>query len=631
MNSSQSVTNGPSTKLGARERHLFATRLSFALGQLAYLPRTVTLVWEAARPWTVAWSALLLVQGGLPVVSVALTRALVDSLVSVMQSPCEASNVQSTLRLVAAAAGVVLLGQILRSTAEWVRTAQSERVQDYILDMIHRKATTVDFAFYESATYHDKMYRAQSEARYRPVTLLENLGGLVQNSITLVAMGAVLLTFGPWIPVALVLSAVPALFAVMRDSLRQHRWTRRSTATERRARHYDRLLTRIDAAAEIRLFDLGDHFRALYQKVRARLRGERLRLAKQRSLESLAAGVIGLLITSAVIAWMVFRTSQGVFSLGDLALLYQALNQGQGLMRTLLENAGRIYSNSLFLGDLFAFLELKSRVLSPSDPLPMPASPQHGVRFEDVVFRYPGSSIEVLQGFNLLLPANQITAIVGSNGAGKSTLVKLLCRLYDPQGGRITLDGCDLRGLDLEQLRRGVTVLFQEPTRYFGTVQDTIALGDLTVKGRDRIEAAAEAAAADEVVAGLPNGYDTLLGKWMADGTELSVGQWQRLALARAFYRQAPILILDEPTSAMDSWAETDWLRRFRGLAAGRTVMLITHRFTTAMYADIIHVMDRGQILQSGTHEELLAQGGRYAESWREQMRGRRLTGSGPS
>jgi ATP-binding cassette subfamily B protein len=631
MNSGQSVTNGPSSKLGARERHPLATRLSFALGQLAYLPRTVTLVWEAARPWTVAWSALLLVQGGLPVVSVALTRALVDSLVSVTQSPGEASNVQSTLLLVAATAGVVLLSQVLRSTAEWVRTAQSERVQDYILDMIHRKATTIDFAFYESATYHDKMYRAQSEARYRPVTLLENLGGLVQNGITLLAMGAVLLTFGPWVPVALVLSAVPALLAVMRDSLRQHRWTRRSTSAERRAHHYDRLLTRIDAAAELRLFDLGDHFRHLYQRIRAYLRGERLRLAKQRSLESLAAGMIGLLITSAVMAWMVFRTYQGAFSLGDLALLYQALNQGQGLMRTLLENAGRIYSNSLFLGDLFGFLELESRILSPTHPLPMPGSLQEGIRFEGVVFRYPGSSREVLQGFDLFLPANRITAIVGSNGAGKSTLVKLLCRLYDPQGGRITLDGHDLADFDLEQLRRGITVLFQEPTRYFGTVADSIALGDLAVKGRDRVEAAARAAAADEVAASLPNGYDTLLGKWLADGTELSLGQWQRLALARAFYRQAPILILDEPTSAMDSWSEADWLIRFRDLAAGQTAMLITHRFTTAMYADIIHVMDRGRILQSGTHEELLALGGRYAQSWRQQMSGVRLTSSGPS
>ena len=330
-------------------------------------------------------------------------------------------------------------------------------------------------------------------------------------------------------------------------------------------------------------------------------------------------------------AWMVFRTSLGAFSLGDLALLYQALNQGQGLMRSLLENAGRIYRNSLFLGDLFAFLELESHVLTPPDPLPMPASPREGIRFEEVVFRYPGGGREVLQGFDLFLPANRITAIVGSNGAGKSTLVKLLCRLYDPQGGRITLDGRDLRDLDLGQLRRGITVLFQEPTRYFGTVADTIALGDLTLEGRDRIDAAGRAAAADEVVASLANGYDTLLGKWLADGTELSLGQWQRLSLARAFYRQAPILILDEPTSAMDSWSEADWLSRFRDLAAGRTAMVITHRFTTAMYADIIHVMDRGRILQSGTHEELLSLGGRYAESWREQMRGAHLSGSNPS
>jgi len=627
MSSRRSTSRRPSTRTEHGEHNLLASKLRLALEQLAYLPRTVTLVWKAARPWTLAWSVLLLVQGGLPVVSVMLTRALVDSLVSVMQTDSDVSNVRATLLLVAASAGVMLLGQVLRSVTDWVRTAQSEHVQDYILDMIHRKATTVDFAFYESATYYDTMYRAQIEARYRPITLLENLGGLVQNGITLLAMGAMLLTFGPWVPVALVISAVPALVAVIRDSLRQHRWTRRSTAAERRARYFDRLLTRIDAAAELRIFALGAHFRKLYQTLRSRLRGEHLRLAKERSLESLAAGVIGLSITSAVMGWMVWRASLGVFSLGDLALLYQAMNQGQGLTRTLLENAGRIYRNSLFLGDLFAFLELESHVLSAPDPKPMPTSLQEGIRFEGVVFRYPGSRQEVLQGFDLFLPANQITAIVGSNGAGKSTLVKLLCRLYDPQAGRITVDGRDLRELDLEELRRGITVLFQEPTRYFGTVGDSIALGDLTVQGTDRIEAAARAAAADEVVARLPKGYGTILGKWLADGTELSLGQWQRLALARAFYRQAPIILLDEPTSAMDSWSEADWLSRLRGLAAGHTAMLITHRFTTAMYADIIHVMDQWQILESGTHQELLALGGRYASSWRQQMSGARLTG----
>jgi len=608
------------------EENLLATKLRLALGQLAYLPRTVTLVWGAARPWTVAWSVLLLAQGGLPVVSVALTRALVDSLVSAMQSPRDVSNVRTTLLLAGAAAAVVLAGQVLRSLTDWVRTAQSEHVQDYILDMIHQKAAAVDFGFYESATYYDSMYRAQNEARYRPITLLENLGALVQNGITLLAMGAMLLTFGPWVPIALVISAAPALVAVIRDSLRQHRWTRRSTATERRARYYDRLLTRLDAAAELRVFDLGSHFRALYQSLRSRLRREHLRLAKERSLESLAAGVIGLLITSAVMGWTVWRAAQGIFSLGDLALLYQALNQGQGLTRTLLENAGRIYRNSLFLGDLFAFLELESHVLSPSEPKPMPDSPQEGIRFESVAFRYPGSRREVLQDFDLSLPAGQITAIVGSNGAGKSTLVKLLCRLYDPQAGRISVDGRDLRELDLAELRRGITVLFQEPTRYFGTVADSIALGDLTLHGSDRIESAARAAAADEVVARLPKGYDTLLGKWLANGTELSLGQWQRLALARAFYRQAPVLLLDEPTSAMDSWSEADWLSRLRELAAGRTTMLITHRFTTAMYADIIHVMDQGQIVESGTHEELVVLGGLYARSWRQQMSGARLT-----
>ena len=291
----------------------------------------------------------------------------------------------------------------------------------------------------------------------------------------------------------------------------------------------------------------------------------------------------------------------------------------------LLGNIGHIYYNILFLGNLFEFLDLTSRVLDPPQARPAPASmPESkglGVRFHDVTFCYPGSERMALQDFSLAIPAGQITAIVGTNGAGKSTLLKLLCRFYDPVAGRIELEGIDLRDLSLIELRGLITVLFQEPVHYNATVAENIAMDRLTAATSADIEAAARAAGAEALIARLPHGYDTLLGNWFAGGVELSVGEWQRIALARAFLRRAPVIVLDEPTSAMDSWAEADWLQRFRSLAAKRTAIIITHRFTTAMQADVIHVMDKGRVIESGSHGELLRQEGAYAQSWRMQMR----------
>jgi ATP-binding cassette subfamily B protein len=514
----------------------------------------------------------------------------------------------------------LLLTELLQTGIEWARSNQSEFIQDHISALIHKKSVAVDLSFYDSADYHDHLYRARQDASSRPQALLESAGSLLQNSITLLGMASILVPYGIWLPLVLLLSTLPAFYVVLSYNQRYHKWWERTTQEWRWVQHYDWMLTALQAAPEIRLFGLGDHFQSAYRTLRGHLRGERLDMIKRQSLARLGAGASALAISGAAMAWMVHLALKKLVTLGDLVLFYQAFQRGQALLRSLLSNLGQMYANSVFLGNLFEFLDLRPKIVDPPDPSPVPVPLGQGIRFRNVSFSYPGSERAALQSFDLTIRPGQVVAIVGSNGAGKSTLVKLLCRFYDPTNGNIEWDGIDIRNFSVSEFRKSVSVLFQSALQYQATVRENIAFGDVaSTPTQARIEDAAQGAGAQDMVLRLPHGYDTLLGKWFAEGAELSGGEWQRLALARAFLRKAQLIILDEPTSAIDSWAEADWLDRFRDLAQGRTGIIITHRFTVAMRADLIHVMQDGKIVESGTHEELVRRDGLYAQSWAAQ------------
>jgi len=598
------------------------SRLRQTTRDLPYLWRASKLIWEAARHLTIVWAVLLLLQGLLPVVNVYLTKWLVDGLAGTLGTGFSWANARPLMILAGAMAAVLLLSELVQGASEWVRTAQSEVIADHVSRLIHAKSASVDLAFYDSPDYYDHLHRARSEAGNRCPALLENLGSLAQNSVTLVAMGVVLIPYGVWLPVALLVATLPALVIVIRNNHRYHRWWENTARDRRWTQYHDLLLTSNSVAAELRLFRLGEFFSNAYQALRSRLRAERLQLIKRQSLSRLAAGAFALVVSALAMIWMISRVLLGAFTLGDLALAYQAYTRGQGLLRTLLGNLGQIYANSLFLRSLYQFLDLRTSVSDAEQPITVPDRLQTGFRFEQVTFSYPNSERTVIRDFDLFLPAGRVVALVGPNGAGKSTLIKLLCRFYDPDAGRITLDGVDLRRMPLEELRRRITVMFQLPVPYFATAAQNIAFGDLNTDcSPASVEAAARCAGAHDLISALPRGYETMLGRLFPGGTELSVGEWQRLALARAYFRRAEIVILDEPTSSMDPWAEADWMTRFRDLAKGCTSLIITHRFTTAKHADLIYVIEGGRIVESGNHRSLLEQDGLYARSWGQQVR----------
>lgn len=591
------------------------------LGWLRQVRAAIALIWSAAAGWTIAWAVLLIVQGVLPAAIIAITKWLVDSVAAAVGAGVTAEATSSVILPAAVMGGLLLLQRILSSLEEWVSTGQAEYIGDHIKNVIHAKAASVDYAFYESAGYHDLLEQANAQSSGRVLQLLQNGGTLVRSGITFATIAALLIVYSPWIPLLLVVGAAPAFAIVLRHNRIYHAWWVNATPRRRLAQYYDQILTLGDAAAEVRMGRFGDRFRSQYQSLRGALRNERLNLLQRQILARLLAAVIALVLAGGVMAWIVWRALDGAATLGDLALFYGAFTQGQALVGSILQNVGAVYTNALFLEHLHKFLELENEMQDPPVPVPVPNVIREGICFDDVTFTYPDATRPALKNFSLQIPAGRTVAIVGENGAGKSTFIKLLCRFYDPDAGTVTLDGIHLRDFSQDDLRRRISVLFQFPMKYQMTAAENIRMGDVDAPADfAALSNAARGADAEAIVDRLPNGFDTLLGRWFAGGTELSGGEWQRMSLARAFFRKAPFVILDEPTSFMDSWAENEWLSRFQAMAAGRTALIITHRFTTAMRADTIHVIERGRIVESGTHDELVALGGRYASSWRAQV-----------
>jgi ATP-binding cassette, subfamily B, bacterial len=582
--------------------------------------KALSYVWAAGPIWVIGNLLLLLVQGLLPMLSLYMMKLLIDSVSSVLSQPAANRSFDAVIHYLVLTGIVALVSAVVSQVNDVFSNIQSMTVADYMNDILQEKALDIDLEYYENPQYQNTLHRAQREASYRPVLIINSLAQIAQNAISLAGIAWLLLAFHWSIVPLLLVAVVPGVLVRIYYSDAQYKLDRKVTPRERQSEYYYYVMASIDLAKEVRIFGLGKTVRSRYQALRKEIRGLRLKAEINNSIWSTLAQVVSVVVIYGLFALIAYRTLQGNQTLGDLVMFFQAAQRGESFLRWLLLGLARLYENNLFLSNLYEFLDLEKHVKEPDEPLKVPTPIQKGIQFENVSFSYPGSSRTVLKDINFSVKAGEIIALVGENGAGKTTLVKLLCRLYDPSGGKIKIDHTDLRQYQSTDLRRQIGVVFQDYAHYDLPASDNIWFGGVHhPKDMAKIRGAARLSDVDDVISGLKKGYDTVLGNMFENGEELSIGQWQKVAIARAFFRDSQVLILDEPTSALDPKAEYEFFLKMRKLLNNRTALLISHRMSTVRMADRIYVIQDGRIVENGTHEELIEAAGTYAQLFEQQ------------
>jgi ATP-binding cassette subfamily B protein len=602
-------------------------------GALRTLRPFVAMVWRTSPALTVSSLLLRLVRALLPVVTLYIGKLIIDDVVQLVQMPDRPATFEEWLKsgrlnwlgvLLLAELGLAILSDVLGRIVELVDSLLSERVTNASSVSLMEHAATLDLEDFEDAEFQDQLERARRQTSGR-LTLMSQLLGQAQDIVTVASFAAGLLVYAPWLIVLLLVALLPVFLGEAHFNAQTYTLDFGRTPERRELDYVRQTAASVETAKEVKIFGLNRFLIDRYSSLAAAFYAANRRLAVRRATWGglfTAVGTVGYYFAYAYIAW---RTLAGEFSIGDLTFLAGSFRRLRSLLEGLLTSFSSTAGQALYLNDLFSFFEVRPEILSPENPLPFPKPIREGFVFEDVGFIYPGAERWAVRHLDFTLKAGEVVALVGENGAGKTTLVKLLTRLYDPDEGRILLDGHDLRDYDLDQLRGSMGVIFQDFVRYNFTAGDNIAVGRIAARDdQARIARAARSSQADEVIAGLPRGYDQRIGKRFKNGIELSGGEWQKVAIARAYMREAEVLILDEPTAALDARAEFEVFQRFKELSRGKTAVLISHRFSSVRMADRIFVLADGKLEAAGTHEELLAKPGLYAELFELQAAGYR-------
>ncbi|WP_075881543.1 ABC transporter ATP-binding protein [Vreelandella massiliensis] len=604
-----------------------ANPLSGFFGVFRYSRRALSLVWQTSPAMMLGLALCTLVAGVLPAVATWVGQLIVDGVVNAMETYREAEApdlgaiLAPVLGWVALEGGIIALIALaqrgLSAQQSLLRALLGQKVNVMILE----KAGTLSLSQFEDSELYDKLTRARREASTRPLGLVNKTFSLLQNAISLVSFGVLLVQFSPWALLILVAGALPVFISEAKfsgDAFRLFRW--RSPQT-RMQMYLETVLAREDSIKEVKLFGLEPLFLRRYRDIFTRLFSEERRLTLRRESWGFILGLLGTLTFYGAYGWVVVETITGALTLGQMTMYLMVFKQGQAALSASLTAISGMYEDNLYLSNLYEYLEQPTEI--EHGTLTQGASPGDGLRFEGVSFAYPGGQ-EVLHDISLHLQPGQSLALVGENGSGKTTLIKLLTRLYHPTQGRILLDGSDLRDWEATALRERIGVIFQDFVRYQLQVGENLGVGDThAFDDEQRWHAAAHHGMADAFIDRMPSGYRTQLGRWFKNGQELSGGQWQKIALSRAYMRKnADILVLDEPTAAMDAAAEAEVFARFREHSRDKMTILISHRFSTVRSAEHIVVIDQGRIIEHGTHDALLAQKGRYASLFYLQAKG---------
>ncbi|MEN3308410.1 MAG: ATP-binding cassette, subfamily bacterial [Micromonosporaceae bacterium] len=601
------------------------------------MPRVLRLAWRASPRLTVGLALSTVLVAIVPAATAVTARLLINSVSNAIAvhaahgrdagviGPIAGLELRTTATgAIIGAVAIQFLILLMNASVSAARNVTSQLLQQRVAQEVQLQvmdhASRLDLEFFEDAGSYDLIRQAQDDAAMRPVNMIESFYGLLQGLVTFGSLVALLVALNPWVALAALAAPVPAFLADTRFGKMGFLVTMWSSPLRRRMQYLSRLVTTDTFAKEVKLFGLGGYFsgrfRALADVFYRRLR----RQITSRSTAATLLGMLTIVVTSLTYCYVALEAVSGRLSIGDLVMYTTATATLQVAAQTLFAEVNGMYENHLYLNNLYRMLGTRPAIERPERPAPLPDPLLGHIVFEHVSFRYPGAETPALRDVSFEVLPGQTIAVVGRNGAGKSTLVKLVCRLYDPTEGRILLDGVDLRDLDPDELRARISATFQDYVMYQATAAENIALGDVaSIEDRRRTEEAAVKGGAHELVSGLPRGYETPLGKWFDKGSELSGGEWQKIALSRAFMRDARILVFDEPTSALDPVSERELFDRLRELARQRSTVYVSHRFSTVRQADRIVLLAGGELGEEGTHNELLARGGEYAEMFLTQ------------
>ncbi|HKK41265.1 MAG TPA: ABC transporter ATP-binding protein [Bacteroidales bacterium] len=579
---------------------------------------SIGLVWKSAPGWAFANTMMSVIRSAFPLLLIWLIRVVIDDITRAAQNGA-ATATGVVMMPVLVLAIVWFLDEVSSDFSNYVRKKQALKLETYMYGLIHEKSVSLDLINFERPEYYDCLSRASREAPWRPNSILNNIVSMLRGLLSLLLMAGVIFTFRWWLAVILILANIPGIWLRLHYANVLYNFRREQTPEARKSAYFNWLLTGDRPSRELRLFGLGDYFRDLFRKSFLKQKEQEVEIIRKRTMIELVSNLFkagALLITFIYIS---DASIGGRISLGQLAMYLVAFRQGMVYIKDLFVSMAGLYEDSLFIGDTFEFLNLEEKIKA-LEPVKEITTFKDSIVAAKISFTYPGNTFSSINNISLEIKKGEILALVGPNGAGKSTLARLLCRLYDPDSGTLMTDNTDIRHFDPPEYRKMFSVIFQDFMLYNLSVGENIRMGDIkNGNPSGRIRETAATTGIHELIESFPKSYETVIGNLFDDSRELSWGEWQKIALARALFRAAPVLILDEPSSALDAETEYDIFNRFREIVKGRTSILISHRFTNVSLADRIIVLDKGTVAETGTHEELMSKGGIYYTMYSKQ------------